>query len=107
MKSTVKIGKTTYGFSHKTEEQGDFSRRALQNADSIGHWPGDVTEVEDEEREMTPYLATGLAEGFEGGTEEEVIRAWQFLHDTGLAYTLQGWFGRAAQDLIARGVITE
>ena len=43
-------------------------------------------------RKMNSYLATGLAEGFEQGTKEEVIAAWQYLHDTGLAYQLQGCF---------------
>ena len=46
---------------------------------------------------LTDYMAVGLAEGFEEGTEEQVIEAWQHLHDTGLAYKLQGWFGRTAQ----------
>ena len=58
-------------------------------------------------REMTPYLATGLAEGFKEGTEKEVITAWQYLHDTGLAYKLQGWFGRIARDLIKQRIIKE
>ena len=61
-----------------------------------------------EKRVMTPYLATAIAEGFcegEGASEEEQIEAWQYLHDTGLAYTLQGWFGRTAHDLINQGVI--
>jgi Leu/Phe-tRNA-protein transferase len=48
---------------------------------------------------ITDYRAVGLAEGFEEGTKEEIIEAWQHLHDTGLAYTLQGWFGRAAVKL--------
>ena len=30
---------------------------------------------------LTTYRAVGLAEGFEEGTEEEVIEAWQYLHD--------------------------
>jgi hypothetical protein len=54
---------------------------------------------------MTPYLAMGLAEGFEDGTEEEQIEAWQYLVDTGLAWTLQGSFGRTAMSLIEAGVI--
>lgn len=54
---------------------------------------------------MTSYQATGLAEGFIEGTEAEQIEAWQYLHDTGLAYRLQGWFGRTAQNLIASGII--
>lgn len=57
---------------------------------------------------LTPYLATAIAEGFcegDGATEEQQRDAWQYLHDTGLAYNLQGWFGRAAKDLIERGII--
>ena len=56
---------------------------------------------------MNPYLATGIAEGFiEPENEEQVTEAWQYLHDTGTAYQLQGWFGRTAQALIADGSIT-
>ncbi len=47
----------------------------------------------------------GLAEGFEEGTEEQIIEAWQYLHNTGLAYELQGWFGRTAQSLLEQGII--
>jgi hypothetical protein len=36
-----------------------------------------------------------------------VIEAWQHLHDTGLAYQLQGCFGRQAQHLLAEGIIIE
>ena len=53
------------------------------------------------------YRAVGLAEGFEQGTEKEIIEAWQFLHDSGHAYKLQGWFGRTARDLIEQGIINE
>ncbi len=56
---------------------------------------------------LTDYQAVGLAEGFEEGTEEQIIEAWQHLHDTRLAYKLQGWFGRTAQSLIEQGVINE
>ena len=58
-----------------------------------------------EYKNMTPYVATGIAEGFVAGTEKEQIAAWQFLHDTGLAYQLQGWFGRIASNLIDNGLI--
>lgn len=54
---------------------------------------------------MNSYRAVALAEGFEDGSEEEVIAAWQFLVDTGLAWSLQGWFGRTAKALIDRGYI--
>ena len=57
---------------------------------------------------MSNYEATGLAEGFiEAESEEQVIKAWQHLHDTRLAYSLQGWFGRTAQELIKNGIINE
>lgn len=59
--------------------------------------------------EMDDYKATGLAEGFvepeSDDPAEETRAAWQYLHNTGLAYRLQGWFGRTAQDLIAQGEI--
>ena len=55
---------------------------------------------------MDAFTATGLAEGFiEADSEEQIIEAWQYLHDSGLAYSLQGWFGRTATDLIERGII--
>ena len=57
---------------------------------------------------MSNYEATGLAEGFiEAESEEQIIKAWQHLHDTGLAYNLQGWFVRTARDLINEGIINE
>ena len=56
---------------------------------------------------MDSYRATGLAEGWiPSDNEDEIIEAWQYLHDTGLAYQLQGWFGRTAQDLLSNGIIT-
>ena len=59
---------------------------------------------------LTPYMATAIAEGFcegEGASEEQQIDAWQYLHDTKLAYSLQGWFGRTTQDLIKQGIIED
>ena len=56
---------------------------------------------------MDNYTAVGIAEGFIACNEEgEYIQAWQHLIDTGMAWTLQGWFGRKAMDLIEQGYCT-
>ena len=55
---------------------------------------------------MTNYEAVAIIEdGFEREYEVQ-IEAWQHLIDTGLAWTLQGWFGRTAVRLIEGGVCT-
>jgi len=55
---------------------------------------------------MDNYNAVGIAEGFvEASSEEEVIEAWQYLVDTGLAWSLQGRFGRIATAMIENGII--
>ena len=54
---------------------------------------------------LNSYRAVALAEGFEEGSQDEVIQAWQYLHDSGLAYQLQGFFGRTATALIEEGII--
>lgn len=57
---------------------------------------------------MNNYTATGIAEGWiEPDDYDQVIEAWQHLIDTGLAWKLQGWFGRTAQGLIEAGVCIE
>jgi len=57
---------------------------------------------------MDNYTATGIAEGFiEAESEEQFIEAWQHLINTGLAWRLQGSFGRMAQRLIEDGICTE
>lgn len=55
---------------------------------------------------MDNFTAIGLVEGFvEAESEKQIIEAWQYLHNTGLAYQLQGWFGRTAKGLLEQGII--
>lgn len=56
---------------------------------------------------MDDYTATMIAEGVEDADYDTQVAAWQYLHDTCLAYRLQGWFGRTARGLIHQGIITE
>jgi len=58
---------------------------------------------------MDIFTATMIAEGsdgFDDETEETVIEAWQTLIDTGVAWNLQGCFGRMAAALIDEGTCT-
>lgn len=57
---------------------------------------------------MDSYLAVGLAEGFvDAESEEQVLQAWQYLHDSRIGYGLQGWFGRTLCQLLEEGLINE
>jgi hypothetical protein len=58
-----------------------------------------------EEIPMTAFEAVMIAEGAQPASEQEQIRAWQMLVDTGLCNSLQGWFGRTARTLIEQGII--
>ena len=56
---------------------------------------------------MDSFNAVGIAEGWiEAESEDQLIDAWQTLIDTGLAWQLQGWFGRQAKALIESGICT-
>ena len=57
---------------------------------------------------MDNYTATMIAEGVhDAASEEQYIEAWQQLHDTGLAYKLQGEFGRNAIYMLQEGIIVD
>ena len=54
---------------------------------------------------MDNFTAVMIAEGVErADSEEQYIQAWQHLIDSGLAWTLQGWFGRTAMGMIRAGL---
>ena len=54
---------------------------------------------------MKNIEAINIAEGFiDAEDEQQYIAAWQQLIDTGLAWSLQGWFGRRAMEMIETGV---
>lgn len=54
---------------------------------------------------MNPYRATMIAEGVEEADEATQIEAWQYLVTSGLAWQLQGSFGRQAARMIEEGII--
>ena len=52
-------------------------------------------------KKLTNLEATLIAEGVqEPESDEQYIQAWQHLIDTGLAWSLQGFFGRTASVMI-------
>lgn len=55
---------------------------------------------------LTTYDCCAIIEGFDGEdhTEDEVIDAFQHLIDTGVVWTLQGFYGRNAARLIDLGL---
>lgn len=55
---------------------------------------------------MSAFEATMIAEGQQDATQDEQIEAWQKLIDTGLAWQLQGSFGRMTAHLIDEGLCT-
>jgi hypothetical protein len=54
---------------------------------------------------MSDMDAMLIAEGAqEADSDEQYIQAWQHLIDTGLAWSLQGFFGRTASMMIQEGL---
>lgn len=53
---------------------------------------------------MDNFTAVMITEGVEEADEDRQIEAWQHLIDTGLAWQLQGCFGRQAEHMINEGL---
>ena len=58
------------------------------------------------EYSFTNQEAIEICEQLVPSENEEELAAWQYLIDTGLAWKLQGWFGRTAKRLIDEGLCT-
>lgn len=55
---------------------------------------------------MNLQLAIEICEQLVLADREEELEAWQYLIDTGMAWKLQGWYGREAKRLIDEGECT-
>lgn len=55
---------------------------------------------------MNLQLAIEICEQLVTADNEEELEAWQYLIDTGMAWKLQGWYGRTAKRLIDEGECT-
>lgn len=56
---------------------------------------------------MDQFTAIMIAEGSQAPIDDEqYFEAWQYLVDTGLCWSLQGFFGRTAKAMIEAGVIS-
>jgi hypothetical protein len=56
-------------------------------------------------KNLTHYTACETVEWSETATQTEQLIAWQWLVDTGICWTLQGWYGRTAAYLIENGLV--
>ena len=57
-------------------------------------------------RSLTPYMAVGIAEGFEPSENyDENVAAWQYIYDNGMYKHLQGFFGRSLREMIDKGIV--
>ena len=94
--------------THKTKFHG-FKNGQRMTQEAYDGFSADIIAAfkpEPAPKVWTPNDAVAACEGFDGEshTVDEMISAWQYLIDTGLAWSLQGFFGRQAAALINQGV---
>ena len=53
---------------------------------------------------MDTFTACMIIEGVEEAEDYEILEAWQYLIDTGTAWSMQGSYGRMAARLIEEGL---
>lgn len=56
---------------------------------------------------MNSFEAIEIIEGDTDADEAMILEAWQHLIDTGLVWSLQGFYGRTAARLIEQGLCYE
>lgn len=54
---------------------------------------------------MDALTACLICEGEQEANAVEIIAAWQSLVDSGIVWSLQGWYGRTAKDMIEKGIL--
>ena len=65
--------------------------------------------MQTETMQMTSYIACSIIEGFADFpvTSEDEIAAWSHLIETGVCWSLQGFYGKTAHQMIEAGIFSK